>query len=190
MSDDDVQPVLDLLRRNAMQRGGTLLESRSGLPALDAAASTGVHFAVERAKIHSIGSFAMLSDVQRNSAMRYLDRLEALFVMPVPAIMVPRDETVYERNVELDGPMYAFGYSYLTDKLDAETYESLKLPKHSTSRGSGGMFMYETLNFVDGERTVSDIRDWLVAELGDVPLEYVAEYLAALSSIDAIRVAQ
>ena len=49
------------------------------------------------------------------------------------------------------------------------------------------MFAYEALNFVDGKRSVSDIRDWLVAELGDVPLEYVAEYLAALESIDVIR---
>jgi hypothetical protein len=35
--------------------------------------------------------------------------------------------------------------------------------------------------------SVSDIRDWLVAELGDVPLQYVAEYLAALQSIDVVR---
>jgi hypothetical protein len=49
------------------------------------------------------------------------------------------------------------------------------------------MFVYEALNFVDGERTVSDIRDWLVAELGEVPLEYVAEYLAALESIGVLE---
>jgi hypothetical protein len=39
-------------------------------------------------------------------------------------------------------------------------------------------------------RTVSDIRDWLVAELGDVPLDYVAEYLEALKSIDVLRVTE
>ena len=33
---------------------------------------------------------------------------------------------------------------------------------------------------VDGERTVSEIRRWLVAEFGDLPLEAVAEYLQAL----------
>ena len=49
------------------------------------------------------------------------------------------------------------------------------------------MFTYEALNFVDGIRTVSDIRDWLVAELDPVPTEYVAEYLLALESIDVIR---
>jgi hypothetical protein len=49
------------------------------------------------------------------------------------------------------------------------------------------LFTYEALNFVDGKRTVSDIRDWLVAELGPVPLEYVAEYLETLESINVIQ---
>ena len=38
-----------------------------------------------------------------------------------------------------------------------------------------------------GSRTVSDIRDWLAAEMGPVPLEYVSEYLRALEQIDVIR---
>jgi len=53
--------------------------------------------------------------------------------------------------------------------------------------GDGGMFTYEALNLVDGQRTVSDIRDWLLAEMGDVSVEAVAEYLLALESIDVIR---
>ena len=187
LSEDDVPELLELLRRNALQRGGALLERRASLPALDAAASTDVHFAVERRKVDSIAGFAPLSDVQRDSALRFLDELQKLFVMPVPAIYVPRDETVYERNPAIEGPMHAFGYSYIEDKLGAEKLATLQLPQHSTAQGSGSMFIYEALNFVDGERTVSDIRDWLVAELGDVPLQYVAEYLAALQSIDVVR---
>ncbi|MCP5092650.1 MAG: hypothetical protein GY949_17190, partial [Gammaproteobacteria bacterium] len=61
------------------------------------------------------------------------------------------------------------------------------LPEHSTPYGGGRLFTYEALNFVDGKRTVSDIRDWLVAELGDVPLDYVLEYLEALETIGVIR---
>jgi aminopeptidase YwaD len=187
LSEDDVPGLLELLRRNALQRGGVLLARRAALPALDAAASTEVHFDVERRKVDSITEFADLTDVQRDSALRFLDELQKLFVMPVPAIYVPRDETVYERNPEIEGPMHAFGYSYIEDKLGAEKLAALSLPKHSTEYGSGRMFTYEALNFVDGERTVSDIRDWLVAELGDVPLDHVAEYLSALRSIDVIR---
>jgi aminopeptidase YwaD len=187
MADADVPAVLDLLKRNALERGGRHLARRSGLSALDAAASTAIHFEVERRKVDSIADFAMLSDVDRSSALRYIEDLEKLFVMPVPAIFVPRDETVYERNPGIKGPMHAFGYSYIEDKLGAEALQSLRLPQHSTPFGNGRMFTYEALNFVDGQRSVSDIRDWLIAELGDVPLDAVAEYLAALESIDVIR---
>ena len=34
---------------------------------------------------------------------------------------------------------------------------------------------------------VRAFRDWLVAEFGSVPVEFVAEYLAALESISVIR---
>ena len=187
LSEDDVPALLELLRRNALTRGGELLGRRAALPALDAAASTQVHFDVERRKVESIAAFASVSEVQRNSALHFLDELQKLFVMPVPAIFVPRDETVYERNPAIEGPMYAFGYSYIEDKLGAEILDGLRLPKHSTQFGNSRLFTYEALNFVDGERTVSDIRDWLVAELGDVPLDYVAEFLAALESINVVR---
>ena len=187
MSEADVPAVLELLKRNALDRGARHLARRAALPALDAAASTAVHFEVERRKVESVSAFATVTDVQRDSALRFLEELQKLFVMPVPAIFVPRDETVYERNPAVQGPMHAFGYSYIEDKLGADKLDSLRLPKHSTESGGGGMFAYEALNFVDGERNVSDIRDWLVAQLGDVPLEYVAEYLAALESIDVIR---
>ena len=90
LSEDDVPALLDLLRRNALQRGSVLLERRASLPALDAAASTEVHFAVERRKVDSIAGFAGLTDVQRDSALRFLDELQKLFVMPVPAIFEPR----------------------------------------------------------------------------------------------------
>ena len=83
--------------------------------------------------------------------------------------------------------MHGFDYSYIDDKLGAEKAASLQLANHSTPYGGGGMFTYEALNLVNGKRTVSDIRDWLVAELGDVPLQYVAEYLQALESIDVLR---
>jgi len=186
MSDEDVPAVLEMLRRNAFARGAELRGQRAELPALDAAASTDVHFAIERSKVQSIGTFATLSEVDLQHANAFLEQLQALFVIPVPAIFVPRDEAVYARNPDIEGPMHAFGYSYIEDKLGTEKLAELQLPGHSTPHGGGRMFTYEALNFVDGERTVSDIRDWLVAQLGDVPLEHVAEYLEALESIQVI----
>jgi len=186
MSHEEVPAVLEMLRRNALARGAELRERRAALPALDAAASTDVHFAMERKKVLSIAAFATLSEMEVQHANAYLGQLQELFAMPVPAIFVPRDETIYSRNPDIEGPMHAFGYSYLEDKLGTEKLAELRLPGHSTSYGNGRMFTYEALNFVNGERTVSDIRDWLVAELGDVPLEYVAEYLAALETIQVL----
>ena len=83
--------------------------------------------------------------------------------------------------------MHAFGYSFVEDKLGDDRLDALRLPKHTTPFGSGRMFTYEALNFVDRKRSVSDIRDWLVAELGAVPVDHVAEYLEALASIGVLR---
>jgi len=187
MSDDDVPAVLDMLGRNALKRSAELVERRSTLKLLDPAAVTDIHFAVERRKVHSVESFATLSDTDHQAAMGYLEKLQALLVVPMPLIHIERNETVYERNPDIEGPMHAFGYSFIDDKLGKEKVAALLLPQHSTDYGSGRMFTYEALNFVDGKRTVSDIRDWLVAELGPVPVVYVEQYLQALESIEVIR---
>ncbi|NQV87095.1 MAG: DUF4910 domain-containing protein [Woeseiaceae bacterium] len=186
-SDDDVAAVLKLLQRNALQRSAELVERRASLSAIDVAASTRIHFAMERRKVHSVEPFATMSESDHANAVTYLQDLQALLVTPEPKILQERDGTVYERNSNVEGPMHAFGYSYIDDKLGAAKADELRLASHNTSQGNGGMFAYEALNFVDGKRTVSDIRDWLVAELGDVPLEYVAEYLQALESIGVLR---
>ena len=121
--------------------------------------------------------------------MQYLADLAKLVAVPQIAGVAGagRNHTVYERNPDVMGPMSAFGYSYLRDKLSEDEYSELKLRHHTGIWGSSGQYVYEALNFVDGGRTVSDIRDWLTAELGPVPLEFVEEYLAALESIDVIR---
>jgi hypothetical protein len=189
MSDDDVPAVLTMLERNALARTATLLERREKLSAIDAIAATDIHFIVERRKAHSVEPFATLSEEAHQKAMRYLDGLARLVALPQIANVaaVNRNQTVYERYPGIKGPMRAFGYSYLEDKLPEEKYAELKLRDHTGLWGSSGQYLYEALNFVDGNRTVSDIRDWLTAELGPVPLEYVEEYLAALESIDVIR---
>ena len=187
MSDDDVPAVLELLRRNALARAAGLLERRALLSALDAAATSAVHFEVERRKIASIGDFAELRVQDREAAEAYIDQLAALVPLVAPLIDVPRNNTVYERNPEIQGPMSAFAYSWLEDQLGKEAVAALQLGSHSTSMGGGGKFTYEALNLVDGVRTVSDIRDWLVAELGAVSEEVVAEYLSALATTGVIR---
>ncbi|MGB5346657.1 MAG: hypothetical protein WBN23_10880, partial [Woeseia sp.] len=62
----------------------------------------------------------------------------------------------------------------------------LQLPRYSSAEGSGGEYAYEALNLVDGQRTVGEIRKWLTAELGPVPVGIVREYLDALAAIGVI----
>lgn len=186
MSGEDVPAVLDLLRRNSIRRSADVLEFRRELELLDPAAVSEIFFEHERAKIASIRRFADVPDAQYQYAVGALEQLRSLLLVPVPAIYIPRDETVYIRNPEIPGPMNAFGYSYLEDKLGTAALSELQLRRHSTEHGDGHAMAYEALNLVDGRRTVSDIRDWLVAEFGTVPVEAVAEYLQALESIGVL----
>lgn len=187
MSDDDVPAVMSLLRRNSLRRSADLEERRTELSAADAAAATQVHFAVERKKVRSVESFAKLAEADHIAAVEFLNSLQALVTPTGRVSDSQRNGVVYERNAEVQGPMHAFGYSYLEDRLGSDALSKLDLENYSSPYGGGGYFAYEALNFVDGKRTVSDIRDWLVAELGDVPLEYVVQYLEALESIGVIR---
>lgn len=187
MSDDDVPAILNMLERNALARSAALVERRMGLSDADAAAVTAVHFTVERQKVHSVEPFATLAEKDHEAAVAYLDNLQSLVTPSEPVSRETRNDVVYQRNPAIQGPMSAFDYSYLEDKFGAEKVASLRLPQHETPYGNGGELAYEALNFVDGKRSVSDIRDWLIAELGLVPLPYVLEYLQALEEIGVVR---
>ncbi len=41
----------------------------------------------------------------------------------------------------------------------------------------GAVYAYEVVNFVDGKRSIGEIRDAVSAEYGPVPLDIVADYL-------------
>lgn len=98
----------------------------------------------------------------------------------------PNLKRIFKRSDDLKGPMTAFGYSYLSDKLGAEKTAKLRLPRQQNLWGTNGAYAYEALNLVDGKRTVYDIRGALSAEFGPVELEVVLEYLEALETIGAI----
>ena len=80
-----------------------------------------------------------------------------------------------------------FGYDYFTDHAKAAGIETPTLLGYAGLWGSGEEYAYEVLNFVDGRRSVRDIRDALSAEFGPVPIEHVAAYLEALETIKVIR---
>ncbi len=186
LSERHVPAILAMLKRNALQRSAELVEQLKPLDAADASAVARIHFSIERTKVHSIESFAPLAEPLHDTAAGFIAALETLVAIPA-AMHAESDDTVYVRNPALPGPMSAFGYSYLEDKYGAENQAQLRLPIYSGTRGNGREYAYEALNLVDGKRTLSEIRHWLTAELGPVPLEIVREYLEALRSIDVLR---
>lgn len=186
MDDADVPAVLALLRRNALLRSGDLLEKLLPLNAADAAQVARVHFAVERRKIHSIESFAELTKDRHDTAIGFINELELLVNVPTAAAAPADDTAIYARNPDIQGPMSAFSYSFAKDKL-GEKYDRLRLPHYTGSHGRSGEYLYEALNLVDGKRSAREIRHWLTAEFGPVPLDMVIEYLDALRSINVLR---
>jgi len=92
----------------------------------------------------------------------------------------------YRRNPELKGPMDGFGYSWFDFHLKRAGIERPALLSREPI-WDGPSYGYETLNLVDGHRTVEQIRDELAATLGPVPVEEVAAYLAVLERLGAIR---
>lgn len=177
--EEDVEPLLALLRANALQRARGRMLALPNLDPADRMAALKVHFEVELGKVRSIGAFVSLSLPQLEDTQQFLRELEALSTpKALPLTSAVRDERVYARNPELHGPMHGFGYSWIIERLGKEAFDRLRLT---------GEHAYEALNLVDGQRTVSEIRDWLVAEFGEADEEAVAEYVEALERAGAIR---
>lgn len=180
---DDVEPVLHLLRANALQRSRNLVISMPALEPADRVSAPAVHAVVELEKVKSITRFANLDEAQVTEAGRYIGALAELTKDSVVGRSPGEVSTrVYQRNPDIKGPMHAFDYSYIDDKLGAEAAAKLALQ---------GALAYEALNLVDGKRNVSEIRDWLVAEFA--PAVYpiapgdIEAYLSALESIGVVR---
>lgn len=88
------------------------------------------------------------------------------------------------RRIGEFGPLTFQNDDVLRDRLGAERMRNIKLLNADSDRlfkvqNRGALYAYEILNFVDGKRTVADIRDAVSGELGPIPLEIVSDYLSA-----------
>ena len=164
-----------------------MLERRSALPPVDQGALETLHMAYERGVVDSLERWLVVPSATRTARQRFLAQLAALSTSDRTSAKREPPGVVYVRNAEPKGPMSVFGYDYLVDHLGAERAAALALTDYSGLRGGGGEYAIEALNFVDGRRSVRDIRDALSAEFGPVPIEHVAAYLEALETIKVIR---
>ena len=187
LGDDDLPALNALLERQSLRRTTVMLERRGGLPPAEQGVLETLHMAYERGVVDSLERWLVVPSATRAARQRFLGQLAALSTSDRTSAKREPPGVVYVRNAEPKGPMSVFGYDYLVDHLGAERAEALALPEYSGLRGGGGEYAIEALNFVDGRRSVRDIRDALSAEFGPVPIEHVTAYLEALETIKVIR---
>jgi hypothetical protein len=101
-----------------------------------------------------------------------------------PAAVAPgaRDNRVPVRSPDVRGPLGVYYYDHLSEVLGASVGTTTAL----SEREHGDVLAWETLNLVDGKRTVSDIRDVLTGRCEVVPVKEVAEYLVLLGRAKVI----
>jgi aminopeptidase YwaD len=105
------------------------------------------------------------------------------FQVPPPWHGEPDASRVPVRTAEF-GPLTYQNDDVLLDRLGSERVGKIKLLGGGSSRllrvqDQGALYAYEIVNFVDGKRSVGEIRDAVAAEFGPIPLDVVADYLKA-----------
>ena len=82
------------------------------------------------------------------------------------------------------GPLTFQNDDVLRDRLGEERLHKIQLLRAGSSRfvnvqDQSALYAYEIVNFVDGKRSVADIRDAVSAEFGPIPVDIVSDYLNA-----------
>ena len=90
------------------------------------------------------------------------------------------------------GPLTYQNDDVLLARLGKERYGKIKLINSGASnllnvRDQSELAAYEVVNFVNGKRTVGEIRDAVSAEYGALPVDVVADYLNACAEAGVIQ---
>ena len=90
------------------------------------------------------------------------------------------------------GPLNYQNDDVLLNRLGADRVSTIKLLSGDANRllntqERGAIYAYEIVNFINGKRTVVEIRDAVSAEFGPLPLEAVVDYLQACEEAKIIK---
>jgi hypothetical protein len=166
------------------EAGRLLTFARSGLDARAAAAEV-VDDARDDALRRREAQAAGRATLESISALwpTLVAQLESRSADPAVPPSRDRDPRVPIRDAGVRGPVSIYYYDHLREALgpSAETDTAL------TRREDGELLAYEALNLVDGQRSVSDIRDILAGRYEPVPVGEIAEYLALLARAGVVR---
>jgi aminopeptidase YwaD len=90
------------------------------------------------------------------------------------------------------GPLTYQNDNVLLARLGKERYAKIKLINSEATpmlnvRDQSELYAYEIVNFINGKRTVGEIRDAVSAEYGPLPVNLVADYLDACAEAGVIQ---
>ncbi len=114
----------------------------------------------------------------------WLDRLAAksgLTAAPAPA---QRAGSRIPRRIGEFGPLTFQNDDVLIDRLGRDRVHKIRLLNADSSRllnvqDRGALYAYEIVNFIDGKKSVAEIRNAVSAEFGPIPTALVSDYLDA-----------
>jgi hypothetical protein len=161
----------------------------------------------EGATLHSIVEFsggAAEADVDGAKALadqatgfhKWLDREAKLRGAKGTAPIAPWANASDAKRVPIRigefGPLTYQNDNVLLARLGKERYAKIKLINSEATqllnvRDQSELYAYEIVNFVNGKRTVGEIRDAVSAEYGPLPVNLVTDYLDACAEAGVIR---
>jgi aminopeptidase YwaD len=142
-----------------------------------------------------LSPFAQALKTQVGTLNPWLDRAAATrgiaTTADVPTWHATPDAARVPHRVGEFGPLAYQNDDVLRDRLGIDRLHSIKLLNPDASKllatqDRGGLYAYEIANFVDGKRTVADIRDAVSGELGPIPIDMVSDYLNACAEAKVI----
>ncbi len=186
-SENDVTLLVDLLKRNVLHRASEMLAYSSQLEDEEQENTKYYFWRSETKAFDSMKPFASMAKKVETDYITYLSNLKtSIGKGKSKKNTSPSKSVIYERNSNLKGGMLYFSYDYFLDHYGTKLQQPLLL-SYTGIRGAEGVYAYEALNLVNGENTISEIRNIISAEFGPVPIAYVREYFEALKSIDVIK---
>ena len=189
MTGEEVNAVRSIVEAGTLRRAREAFLHKSGLEGAEGESLVRAAYHYEFGQMYALfqyvnGSRIAPGEIAFENNVKLMPFLGS---PPSPPRLSGDGSLVFERKLEPKGPLSVFGYDYFEDKCGMQEACRIQLPTYAGERGSGGMYAYEVLNFVDGKRTAQEIRDAVAAEFGPIPLVFVVEYLRALEKIGVIK---
>jgi hypothetical protein len=183
LSGESAKRTVEYLALHHRSRGSRPLHEVAEHIVTEQANTSRFELAYERGVVGSISRFMTVPAEAKTRADQFIAALAQVLPAAGNGGKLQVDGTlVFRRKAEPKGPLSVFGYDYLEDHYGRERTRVLRLLNYQGLWGSGGEYAYEVLNLADGHRTVQQIRDYVSAVYGPVPLADITEYLQALKA--------